>query len=188
MQPLFTIHAGEYLVGNYIEKKFGKYVNVWIPSKDTGIDLLLTNKDNSRTVSIQVKFSKDFVETTMSTEFRSSLLASGWWTLSKEKIEKSEADFWIFVQHSFKTKEVKFIIIKPAELLEIFENLERYGKTIHSFIWITNSENPKCWETRGLKKEEKYAIVDNTYSNNQRELTHYLENWKSILEKLEISH
>lgn len=188
MQPLFTIHAGKYLVENYIEKKFGKYVNVWIPSKDTGIDLLLTNKENSKTVSIQVKFSKDFLETTMSSEFRKDLLACGWWLLNRDKIKKSDADFWVFVQHSFKTREVKFIILKPADLLEIFMNLNRNGKTIHSYIWITDSNNPKCWETRGLKRDEKSAICNNTYSNNSRELTRYLENWKSVAEKLNFSY
>ena len=49
MKPLFTIHAGEYLVGSYIEKHFKKY-NVWIPSKDTGIDLLVTNSKNNKTI------------------------------------------------------------------------------------------------------------------------------------------
>ena len=41
MKPIFTIHAGEYLVGTYIEKNFKKY-NVWFPSKDRGIDLLVS--------------------------------------------------------------------------------------------------------------------------------------------------
>ena len=59
MKPFFTIHAGEYLVGSHIESNFKK-INIWVPSKDKGIDLLLTNSDNSKSVSVQVKFSKDF--------------------------------------------------------------------------------------------------------------------------------
>ena len=43
MRPIFTVHAGEFLVGEHIEKKFPE-LNVWIPSKDTGVDLLVTNK------------------------------------------------------------------------------------------------------------------------------------------------
>ena len=62
MQPIFTIHAGEYLVGSYIEDKFKKY-RVWVPSKDIGIDLLVTNSKNSKAVSLQVKFSKDYTVT-----------------------------------------------------------------------------------------------------------------------------
>ena len=55
MKPIFTIHAGEYLVASYIEQKFKRF-NVWIPSKDTGIDLLITDSNNKKTVSLQVKF------------------------------------------------------------------------------------------------------------------------------------
>jgi len=60
MRPFFTVHAGEYLVGSEIERQF-KQVNVWVPSRDTGIDLLMSNRKNRRTVSVQVKFSKDFL-------------------------------------------------------------------------------------------------------------------------------
>src|SRR5713101_6816222 len=45
MKPLFTIHGGEYLVGSYIEQHF-KRVNVWIPSRDKGADLLVTDRHN----------------------------------------------------------------------------------------------------------------------------------------------
>ena len=51
MKPMFTVHAGEYLVGSYIEENF-KNLNIWVPSRDSGIDLLITNKDNKKTVSI----------------------------------------------------------------------------------------------------------------------------------------
>lgn len=42
MKPIFSIHAGEYLVGSFIEETYKDY-NVWIPSKDTGVDFLVTN-------------------------------------------------------------------------------------------------------------------------------------------------
>jgi hypothetical protein len=86
MKPLFTIHAGEYLVGSHIEQHYGK-VNVWVPSKDTGVDLLLSNRDATRTVSIQVKFSKDFLSTIMNPIFRqkgSQLKSCGWWTINRK--------------------------------------------------------------------------------------------------------
>ena len=47
MKPIFTIHAGEYLVAAEIEKTL-KEVTVWLPSKDTGIDLLLAYKSNKK--------------------------------------------------------------------------------------------------------------------------------------------
>ena len=62
MRPLFTIHAGEYLVANEIEQmRFGREsLRVWVPSKDTGIDLLVTSHDCRRTISLQVKFSRTY--------------------------------------------------------------------------------------------------------------------------------
>ena len=56
---MFTIHAGEYLVGLYVQQRLG--LNVWIPAKDTGIDLLVTDHENRRTVSLQAKYGKDFL-------------------------------------------------------------------------------------------------------------------------------
>jgi len=55
MRPIFTIHAGEFLVGDFIEQHF-RNTNVWLPSKDSGVDLLVTNKKNQVTVSLQLKF------------------------------------------------------------------------------------------------------------------------------------
>ena len=106
MKPLYSIHAGEYLVGSYIEKNF-KDLNLWIPSKDTGIDFLVTNRRNSKTISLQVKFSKDFLVTHMDDLFQSRLKSCGWWTLNRDKIKNSTADLWIFVLHSFNQKNIQ---------------------------------------------------------------------------------
>jgi hypothetical protein len=40
-------------------------VNVWIPTKDTGVDLLVSDRKNKKAVSLQVKFSRDFLATHM---------------------------------------------------------------------------------------------------------------------------
>jgi hypothetical protein len=48
MRPIFTIHAGEFLVGQDLEA-MGK--KVWIPSKDDGVDLLVTDKANTKATS-----------------------------------------------------------------------------------------------------------------------------------------
>ena len=89
MKPIFTIHAGEYLVGSYIEEKYKKF-NVWIPSKDTGIDLLITDQKNNSTVSIQVKFSKDFLITHGKREQQNQFESWGWWTFNRNKIKNSQ--------------------------------------------------------------------------------------------------
>ncbi len=72
MRPLFTIHAGEFVVGDYIERKFRR-VNLWVPSRDTGTDLLVTDSKNEKAVSLQVKFSRDFLATHMPSIFQKPL-------------------------------------------------------------------------------------------------------------------
>jgi hypothetical protein len=92
MRPLFTIHAGEYLVGTYVQQRFK--LNVWIPSKDTGIDLLVTDSENRRTVSLQVKYRKDFLPG-KSANLRNKLRCLSWFTLNRTKLEESKAEFWV---------------------------------------------------------------------------------------------
>ena len=55
MRPLFTIHAGEFLVADYIERNYTKnnHFRVWVPSKDDGIDLLITNSDCGKGALLQ---------------------------------------------------------------------------------------------------------------------------------------
>ena len=77
MKPLFTIHAGEFVVGDFVERHFPR-VNVWVPTRDTGIDLLVTDSRSDRKVSIQVKFSRDFLATHMPAVFQKPLRACGW--------------------------------------------------------------------------------------------------------------
>jgi hypothetical protein len=47
MRPIFTVDAGEFLVGDYIKRKFSKKFSVWVPTKDIGVDLLVTRKDRT---------------------------------------------------------------------------------------------------------------------------------------------
>lgn len=54
MKPLFTIHVGEFVAGDYIERTFRR-VNVWVPTKDTGVDLLVSDRKNKKALSLQVK-------------------------------------------------------------------------------------------------------------------------------------
>lgn len=168
-------------IGSYIESNF-KNINVWIPSKDTGIYLLLTNTNNSRTVSLQVKFSKDFLTTSMSEIYQKGLKACGWWTLNKKKIIQSKADYWVFALHAFNEKILDFVIINPKDLMKMFRKLKRNTNRIHSYIWVT--EKGKCWETRELKNEFGILIANHSYKNKDRDLTPYLNNWKPLKDRL----
>lgn len=182
MKPLFTIHAGEYLAGAYIERAYREW-NVWIPSKDTGIDLLVTDKRNRKTVSLQVKFSKDFNPTHGDLLVQNRLLATGWWTHDPKKIQKSEADFWIFVLPSFVEKETSYIILPPAELLRRFKAIQGTGKKrIHSYLRVTRTG--RCWEARGLPKADQELLALDRFTDKNRDFTEFLNGWKQIETKL----
>ena len=147
MKPLFTIHAGEYLVGALIEQQF-KRVNVWIPLRDTGIDLLLSDRRNTRSISLQVKFSKDFLVTHMGPLFQKQLRACGWWTINRQKLQASPADYWVFVLHGFASRSTDFVVIPRSELWRRLRAIHGGTKIMQSYVWVT--ERKHCWETRGL--------------------------------------
>jgi hypothetical protein len=182
MKPLFTIHAGEYLAGAYIERNFPNW-NVWLPSKDTGTDLLITDAKNRKTASIQVKFSKDFNPTHGSPLLQSRLLSAGWWSHDALKIEKSKADFWIFVLPSFVERETSFIIVSPAELLRRFRAIHGNGKRrIDSYLRVTKTK--RCWEARGLPNADHELIALDRFTNENRDFTTFLNAWQQIEARL----
>tara|TARA_B100001971_G_C18013124_1_gene443429 strand:- start:233 stop:781 length:549 start_codon:yes stop_codon:yes gene_type:complete len=180
MRPLFTVHAGEFIAGDYIGREF-RYVDVWVPAKDRGIDLLVTNKKCKKAVSLQVKFSRDYLFTDISAEFQKPLRACGWWTLDRSKIVESPADYWIFVLAGFARRTTDFVIIKPSVLLKRLDKIHRQTAKIQSYLWVTKAG--KCWETRGLKKTDKQAIAQGTFSDRTRDFTAFHKNWQPI-EKL----
>ncbi|MCC6127427.1 MAG: hypothetical protein IT426_20910 [Pirellulales bacterium] len=178
MKSLFTIHAGEYLVGAHLEHTYPLW-NVWIPSKDTGIDLLVSDRENQKTVSLQVKFSKDFNPTHGSPLDQKHLLATGWWTHDLDKIQKSNADFWIFVLPSFVEKETSFIILPPKELARRFKFIHgETKKRIYSYLCVTNTK--RCWEVRGLTNADQELIAHGGFLEKNRDFTQFLNAWKQI--------
>lgn len=182
MKPLFTIHVGEYLVGEHIERKYPRW-NVWLPSKDTGIDLLITDMHNRKAVSLQVKFSKDFNPTQKSLLIQNRLLSTGWWTHDPKKLQKSAADFWVFVLPSFIEKQISFIIVPPTELLRRFRAIHGIpSKKIQSYLSVTR--NKRCWEVRGLKKADKELLAVDRFADKNRDFTMFLNAWKQIEKRL----
>jgi len=182
MRALFTVHAGEYLVGAHIERTYPRW-NVWLPSKDTGVDLLVTDAKNRKTVSLQVKFSKDFIPTHGSPLLQSRLLAGGWWTLDPNKIRKSNADFWVFVLPSFVERQTNFIILPPAELLRRFKAIHGVPKKrIHSYLRVTKTK--QCWEARGLPNADQDLIALDRFTDKNRDFTVFLNGWKQIEARL----
>jgi hypothetical protein len=166
------------VVGSEIERRFPE-ARIWLPSKDTGIDLL--NSRNSRAVALQVKYFRDFVPR-MELAVTQGLRASGWWTYSKRRLRESKADLWIFVLPSFVYKESYYILIRPADLDRRLSRL--YGRTdrVQSYLCVT--EKNKCWDARNLSKRDRILIANHSYSNPDRDFTKYLNAWKEIKRRL----
>jgi hypothetical protein len=183
MRAMFTIHAGEYLVGSHIEKNMDGS-NVWIPSKDKGVDLLVTDAENTKAVSIQVKYSKDFLPThRMRRTIEEHFKACGFWSLNREKMEKQpQADFWVLVLPSFRDREVQYVIIEPTELMARLMALRGNVTNLKTRLWITNDGG--CWETRNLGKADIDAIALHRYKSKDRNFKSYLNNWPAIIQRL----
>ena len=186
MRPLFTVHAGEYLVGSEIEQYFKKkQLNVWIPSTDTGVDLLVSDRQNHRTVSLQVKFGKDFLPTHMAHEFQEPLRVCSWFTINRDKLRASQADFWVFVLSGFKRHSRDFVVVSTGEFQRRLDRIHGLKKkTIQSYLWVT--ERNKCWEARDLGIDDHRRIAAGVYENPVRDFTKCLnkEGWDALMMKL----
>lgn len=181
MKPIFSVHAGEYLTGSHIEEKF-RHVNLWVPTKDTGIDLLVSNRTNRHTVSLQVKFSKDFLATSKkwkAPEFQHKLQACGWWTLNSEKLLRSPADYWVLVLQGFANKSVDYVVIPPRELLHRLRRIH-HGQHRVWQVTLSVTKTDRCWETRDLSKGDLLLIAADKYSNPNRNFRKYLNAWRPV--------
>jgi hypothetical protein len=185
MRSLFTIHAGEYLVGQYIEDNFKK-LNVWIPSKDTGIDFLVTNKSNTKSISFQVKLSKDYSSSQRKNEIEQGITVGGWLTLRHDKIEQSNADYWVIaILPNERYLKPIYIVIEPKVLLMKLKAVQSNGvsKTYHIYPWIKKGKGNEfefAINGRGLSKSEKVILKNNPRSIKDRDLTEFLDNWQCL--------
>jgi hypothetical protein len=183
MKPIYTVHAGEYLVGTYIEKTY-QDLNVWFPSKDRGIDLLVTNQNNTKAVSLQIKFSKDYVQlhSYKEPEVSRGIRCMGWFTLNTKKIRESKADLWVLISYTFEEVRNQFIIIPPTTLLKRLEKIHGKKDRYNTYLWVTKGE--KCYEARDLSKQERILLANDALKEKKRDFTEYLNQWDQLIERL----
>ncbi len=182
MRPVFTLHAGEALAGEYNSRAFRR-LNVWVPAKDTGIDFLVTDSKNRRSVSLQVKFSRDFLVThvikQLPSALHTSLRACGWWTFQRDKLVNSPADYWVLVLIGFAHRSDDYIIISPKELAHRLRRIHGKENRLQTYFWITQKEG--CWETRGLRRAEQFRVAAGTYRDDPtRNFGEFLNNWTPL--------
>jgi hypothetical protein len=188
MKPIFTIHAGELLVADEIEQNFKKKgIFVWVPSKDVGIDLLVTDRKFKKSLSIQVKFSRDYSNTKGMDPYRKEIRACGWWTINRKKLNESKADIWVFVMYPLFETRPRYLVMPTKNAIHFFNKLHPRGKIIQIYIWVVKPTNKTefAFETRDLDKNRRNQICKfgDEKSERKRNLSKYLNNWKKI-EKL----
>ncbi len=191
MKPLFTIHAGEYLVGLHLPKYLRSLKpNIWIPAKDTGIDLLVTDHANRHAVSLQVKYGKDFLPEEKKLDLRRSLRCRSWFALNRTKLNGSKAQFWVFVLRGFESDAPDFVVIPKAELQRRMKKKRTSGRGIlQIYLCSTKSKKTKkarCWEMREVGREAERQIAEGTYKEPLRDFTGYLnwDGWAAVANKL----
>ena len=173
MKPLFTIHEGEFLVGDYITRKLAAKYDVWVPVKDSGVDLLVTpRKKNRRPVKLQVKFSRGFTEKQLPAE---EVLAFGWYRLDPAKLRKSRADLWVFAILTLRHK-AHYIIIPTKELKRRIPR----GMTGAWTLYLMVFRRKKCYDLRGVKKAEKRMTLMDGPKDRKRDYSEYLNKWKLL--------
>lgn len=176
MRPLFTIHAGEFLVGDHINRKLGRKFDVWVPTKDSGVDLLVTRKQHKgKPVRLQVKFSRSF---DIREELTRHVVATSWFRLEPSKIRMSLADVWVFVILTLRHEEY-FVVIPKRELQKRIPR--NPGKRWDLYFWVY--DNGSCYQVRDLNTEDKLETIHRGVRDTRRDFTEWLENW-SVLGKL----
>lgn len=176
MKPLFTIHEGEFLAGDHINRKLGHKYEVWVPTKDGGMDLLVTRKGlRGKAVGLQVKFSRGYGT---SKELARHAIATSWFMLDPAKVRKSGADLWVFVILTLKHEE-HFVVIPTRELRKRIPRGS--GSRWDLYLWVF--DNRACYQVRGLSPEEKQNILHRGVRDRHHNFSQWLENW-NLLEKL----
>jgi hypothetical protein len=189
MKPLYSIHEGEYLVGLCINKAI-KNCDLWIPAKDRGIDILVTNKkDYKKSVSLQIKFSKDHLPENPAI-FKKFFRSCGFWnfgqTAIRDSMKRISVDFWVIALHSFSEKKIDCIVIEPNILKNKFSKFKKEGKNkkgdkiAKTYFWVT--KNNKCFETRDIESQQKKELLEGKFNSikTERVFTKYLNNWEPV--------
>jgi hypothetical protein len=143
-----------------------------VPAKDTGVDLLLTPRGKSnRAIKLQVKFSRSYDDD--AAKFK-DFVATGWYTLDREKIGKSEAVYWVFVIADFR-KKAQFLIVPVAELMK---RIRGRGHKWNLYLTVCGKKiKAKCFDTRDLSDEERVELFADGPVSLERDYTSFLNKW-----------
>jgi hypothetical protein len=168
MRNLYALTPGELLVGQELEKRG---CQVYIPTKDKGIDLLATK--GAAVFRLQVKESRVYLQTSGGPAWTS------WTQLPSSSLRDAAergVDLFVFVIHALDEtgRRVKFkplyVVIPPMDL---DERLRRYRRDSadRSVYWFVDG-NERLWELRG-----KRWVGTNYEEAGERDFTDCLHAW-----------
>jgi hypothetical protein len=182
MRAIFTVHAGEYLVAEEVEG-LRKGLKVWVPSKDDGVDLLVTDARMKRMAAIQVKFSSDLYPGRDSRKIKGGIVSTGFFKFPAKQIRDSEADFWVLVLTSLFHKKTNFLILRPKDFYRRLKCIHGADKSPFLFIWV--AEGGKCFEVRGLGMRELEDVGRGYFKHPKRDFSDVLNDWAPLLKMLQ---
>lgn len=155
----WSINTDEAIAAGHLRNYFLKGIEVFMPlnAQMKDVDLLVYNSKTGRGATIQVKGSRAYEP--QKKEIRDYGDGSAtWFMFKREVIDKSEADYFIFVHHILNTKkklgrreiEPHFITIPTSDLKEKMK-VDGYvvrGNRYALYTWI----NPSMKKAFGIKK------------------------------------
>lgn len=168
MHHLYSPTPGEFLVGEELERR---EFQVYLPTKDSGIDLLVARRGCH--LAVQVKESRTYPQPT-----RSAVDWSSWTQLAPRDLGRAQelgVDFFVFVVHVPDVSGARprfrplYIVIAPGELER---RLAAYRPSADRAVYWYQSEDRQLWEVRGRKSE-----AGPTFRVPERNFTSHLNAW-----------
>jgi len=180
LKPESTIAIGRNLVRKELEKRGFEVFKI---AKHNRVHFLVKNKTTLKEISLSIKTSKDYSQDPKYKKSRDCFKLTSWYLIKRTNLESSKVDFLVFVLHSAEKETRDFVIISPSELLNSLNILKRF-KGDRAFFYITTTTNGTAFDTRELIDEDLNLdlICSNNFSDENRDLTKYLNNWDQINE------
>lgn len=164
----WSLNTDEAVVTGILRDCTPKNIEVLMPlnAQMKGVDLVLMNVENKKTLTIQVKGSRAYEPREEETrEYGEGSI--GWFFFSKEVVEKSTADYFIFlvyvIEQDFKDGR-RFIVphtitIPTGKLKELArENKNTLGSGKYNFEFWINPKEKKAFDIK--EKDNKYFVSD----------------------------
>ena len=167
-KSFWSLNPDEAVVTGVLRDGLEKDIEVFMPinAQMKDLDLMLFNVKNKKSISIQVKGSRAY-EPSESDIDNYGVGSCGWFFLKKDTIEKSTADYFIFLVYVInqskktgrRTIEPHTITISASEMTE----LSRKYKTVHKskggpmysyYFWVT----PKTKEAFDLREKRNNKV------------------------------